>query len=161
MAVVAERPELIGRVLPPAAQRPNPPGAYLVRLFLDGYWQATVVDAWLPCLPPEDAAAAAAGKRPPKRATKAAARGNPEGLAFSRAGEGQLWAPLLEKAYAKAHGCYSAISGGQVAEALVELGGGIISSGRAAPCAQTMAHIHPGSYLLRTRPSASWAPLTS
>ena len=35
----------------------------------------------------------------------------------------QLWPSLVEKAYAKAHGCYHAISGGWVAEALFDLTG--------------------------------------
>ena len=44
-------------------------------------------------------------------------------LAFCRCGsangEQQLWASLVEKAYAKAHGSYQAISGGQVAEVTI------------------------------------------
>ena len=45
------------------------------------------------------------------------------GLAFSRARGEQLWVFLLEKAYAKAHGSYRAISGGEIAEALLDLTG--------------------------------------
>jgi hypothetical protein len=45
------------------------------------------------------------------------------GLAFSRAANSQLWVCLLEKAYAKAHGSYKAISGGHIAEALLDLTG--------------------------------------
>ena len=37
----------------------------------------------------------------------------------SATGAQQLWASLVEKAYAKAHGSYQSISGGWVAEALL------------------------------------------
>lgn len=44
-------------------------------------------------------------------------------LAYSKAKHNQLWVPLLEKAYAKSHGSYSAISGGHIAEAFLDLTG--------------------------------------
>ncbi|KAG7351855.1 calpain family cysteine protease [Nitzschia inconspicua] len=44
-------------------------------------------------------------------------------LAYSKARRNQLWVPFLEKAYAKVHGSYSAISGGHVAEAFLDLTG--------------------------------------
>jgi len=44
-------------------------------------------------------------------------------LAYSKAKGQQLWVPLLEKAYAKCHGSYQAISGGHVAEAFLDLTG--------------------------------------
>jgi len=44
-------------------------------------------------------------------------------LAYSTAKHNQLWVPFLEKAYAKSHGCYSAISGGHIAEAFLDLTG--------------------------------------
>jgi hypothetical protein len=44
-------------------------------------------------------------------------------LAYSKARRNQLWVPFLEKAYAKIHGSYQAISGGHVAEAFLDLTG--------------------------------------
>jgi calpain-15 len=44
-------------------------------------------------------------------------------LAYSKSKDNQLWVPLVEKAYAKAHKCYHAISGGWIAEALHDLTG--------------------------------------
>ncbi|PKY03148.1 putative calpain [Aspergillus campestris IBT 28561] len=49
-------------------------------------------------------------------------------LYFARcADENETWLPLLEKAYAKAHGDYSAIEGGFVGEAIEDLTGGVTS----------------------------------
>ena len=44
-------------------------------------------------------------------------------LAYSKAKHNQLWVPFIEKAYAKMHGSYRAISGGHVAEAFLDLTG--------------------------------------
>ncbi|XP_035690519.1 calpain-10-like [Branchiostoma floridae] len=47
-------------------------------------------------------------------------------LVYSRcANRCHFWLPLLEKAYAKLHGCYEAIVAGQVCDALVDLTGGV------------------------------------
>ncbi|KAL2001045.1 hypothetical protein VTN02DRAFT_2304 [Thermoascus thermophilus] len=43
------------------------------------------------------------------------------------ADENETWLPLLEKAYAKAHGDYSAIEGGFVGDAIEDLTGGVTS----------------------------------
>lgn len=44
-------------------------------------------------------------------------------LAYSKAKGNQLWVQFVEKAYAKSHGCYQAISGGHIAEAFLDLTG--------------------------------------
>ena len=111
LAVVAERHDLIARLfvdLDPTAV--VVPGRCAVRLFLDGAWRVVEVDDRLPCV--------VKGARVRRAAHAGASR-----LAYSRAANNQLWVQMIEKAYAKAHGCYAAISGGQIAEALLALTG--------------------------------------
>ncbi len=50
-------------------------------------------------------------------------RADSSDLAYSKCRRNQLWVPFLEKAYAKIHGSYQAISGGHVAEAFLDLTG--------------------------------------
>ncbi|KAJ7648227.1 hypothetical protein DFH06DRAFT_1332463 [Mycena polygramma] len=56
----------------------------------------------------------------------ASARKGGKSLYFARSGtDGETWVPLIEKAYAKLHGDYSAISGGFSCEAIEDLTGGV------------------------------------
>lgn len=48
-----------------------------------------------------------------------------EALYFSHCKSSETWLPLIEKAYAKAHGDYLAIEGGFPAEAIEDLTGGV------------------------------------
>ncbi len=74
-------------------------GCYCVWLNINGEWKAITLDDWFPCFTENN--------KP----------------AFTKAKGFELWAMLLEKAYAKAYGCYYAIKGGDPADALRDLTG--------------------------------------
>jgi len=84
-----------------SAERCAQAGVHVVRLCLGGHWRAVAVDDSVPCAPLD------AGGMP----------------AFSRAKAGELWPLLCEKAWAKTHGSYQAISDGLAGEALTCLTG--------------------------------------
>ena len=73
-------------------------------------------------------------------------------LAFSRCkDDGRLWVQLVEKAYAKAFGCYEAIQGGYVHQALMDLAGGV---------GETL-QLHDDEGRLALSEDAVWAALQS
>ena len=115
LAVVAERHDLIAKLF--LETEANGAGAYGCRLFMDGRWATVTVDDRLPVT------------ADPRRSGSATRAVDGKCLAYARSrcaktdGRPTLWASLLEKAYAKAHGSFRAISGGQIAEALLDLTG--------------------------------------
>ena len=103
MSSLAIQPELLSQVLVPG-QSLSPSlgysGAFLFRFWLYGAWLEVVVDDFLPCI---------SGR-----------------LAFIHSdSDSEFWSPLLEKAYAKLHGSYTALRGGSTSEAMVDFTGGI------------------------------------
>ncbi len=60
MAVVAERQDLISRVI--LTSEPNPTGVYWVRLFIDGKWKQYPVDNFFPLRPRDDKKSGERGK---------------------------------------------------------------------------------------------------
>ena len=83
-------------------------GVYIVRLFKNAQWETVVVDDFFPVLDMDQYGE-----------TDCA------GAAFAHSkGFRELWVPILEKAYAKYHGGYSALEYGYVHHALRDLTGG-------------------------------------
>ncbi|XP_051482024.1 calpain-10 isoform X3 [Apus apus] len=94
---------LLNKVIPPGQPSwadESYQGRFTCRVWQFGHWVEVTIDDRLPCL---------GGK-----------------LCFSQCQtEDLFWLPLLEKAYAKVHGSYEHLWAGQVADALVDLTGGI------------------------------------
>lgn len=74
-------------------------GLYRLRICKSGIWNDVTIDDYFPC----DA--------------------NTNIPIFSRANGNELWVLLLEKAYAKLHGSYYSLIGGDTSEALIDLSG--------------------------------------
>ncbi|XP_050697521.1 calpain-A-like isoform X2 [Eriocheir sinensis] len=101
-AAVARKSKLIERVIPPdqALHGVGYTGLVVCRLWRFGAWAVVVVDDRLP--------------------TKGGT------LLFARSTDpNEFWVALLEKAYAKLHGSYEAMEGGQSMDAMVDLTGGL------------------------------------
>ena len=97
-------------------------GIYGVSFFLRGRWRMVWVDSYFPC-----------GPSPPRRAQSLEAVGGGEGgagggwwpLYAHSTGEREAWLMVVEKAFAKLHGCYEALDKGHVACALAYITGGV------------------------------------
>jgi hypothetical protein len=100
MAALAEYPTRVKAVFHPYLDSYADVGAYIMNVNKGGWWSEVVVDNYIPC----------------------GQRGTP---CFARQCEepGELWAAMMEKAYAKVHGSYAAIAGGRAYEAISDLTG--------------------------------------
>jgi len=87
----------------------NDCGAYCVSMFCDGELRHIVVDDRVPC--------DATTKKP----------------LFSHCKRGEIWLPIVEKAYAKIHGSYAAIQNGDPSVALADLTGAPVYRRPTAP----------------------------
>uniref|UniRef100_A0A8D0H5R4 Calpain-10 n=1 Tax=Sphenodon punctatus TaxID=8508 RepID=A0A8D0H5R4_SPHPU len=102
-AAVQKSKYLLAKVIPPGQPSwtdENYRGCFTCRIWQFGHWVEVTIDDRLPCL---------GGK-----------------ICFSQCQtEDVFWLPLLEKVYAKVHGSYEQLWAGQVADALVDLTGGL------------------------------------
>ncbi|KAI9328778.1 hypothetical protein BDR26DRAFT_40783 [Obelidium mucronatum] len=108
LSVIAENPALVHRILPKQTDIQN--GVYLTRFFIDGAWREYAIDNYFPLTPAS-------------QLKKSNVSGSGPHLYFAKAVDGNLWVPVLEKGYAKAHSSYASIHGGHIGEALFDLTG--------------------------------------
>jgi len=107
VAALAEFPHLVKAIFPDADLDTDPCrssrelGMYRLRFCKNGRWQIVTVDDYFPCAP----------------------GGGP---VYARSHGNELWAMLIEKAYAKLHGSYESLSLGWAYEAMMDMTG--------APC---------------------------
>ena len=117
VAVLAERSDLIQAIVKDK-ELPSD-GRITFCLFLDGHWKDIVVDNILPCIPQVNSSNNMKQKTTTIISTTPINDDNSSDgdvdfavndsvkLTYSRSYKRRLWVPLLEKAYAKAHGTYS------------------------------------------------------
>jgi hypothetical protein len=122
LATVAEKSYLIENIMP--HRDLNTVGCYQVNLCLDGNWTPVIVDSHLPVV--LEKISTRNTRSLPQLAEKGGLSLKQDLFvfpAFCAAFQWQLWPALVEKAYAKAHGCYAQLSGGFIAEGLQDLTG--------------------------------------
>ena len=96
LSILANRQDLMNQIVLNKGAIPAD-GKLEFALFIDGLWKSVIIDNYLPCRSNE--------------------------LIFARIKSNYLYVPFLEKAYAKCHGSYQALSGGEISEALLDLTG--------------------------------------
>ena len=100
LGMLAAQPDLLRALFVDYSSACDEFGIYTLRFYKDGGWKTVTVDNRLPCTP----------------------KGQ---LLLSRGADPtELWVPIVEKAYAKLHGCYELLGAGTVAYALKDLTGG-------------------------------------
>ena len=97
------------------------PCKLILLIRLDGEWIQTVIDDklyliasdWYESIPDEKRTFAQTNRQDAEEKYRKSCQTGSDALYFAKcSSENETWLPLLEKAYAKAHGDYSAIDGG-------------------------------------------------
>ena len=97
ISALAEYPERIKKLFLNDKHESNAANIYGIKICKNGIWENVIVDDWLPI------------------------RYNQP--VFSKSNGKFVWVPIIEKAYAKAHGSYKAIESGNIDEAMRDLTG--------------------------------------
>ncbi|KAI9331278.1 hypothetical protein DFJ73DRAFT_630771, partial [Zopfochytrium polystomum] len=124
-SVLCNKPSLLKRLF---VARDEEVGVYGFVFYRDGQWISTVIDDQLYVTSPDYGHFAYQGLVKEKDYIEGFQKGS-NALYFAKCkSDNETWLPLLEKAYAKIHGDYEAISGGFGGEAVEDLTGGICSA---------------------------------
>ncbi|KAH7333018.1 cysteine proteinase [Rhizoctonia solani] len=133
LATVSTMEELIEKI---CVARDEKVGVYGFIFYRDSGWVDVIVDDLLYTSIPKYEQLSRPEKNlyhNDKDKYNSGARKGGQSLYFAKSGtENETWVPLLEKAYAKLHGDYSAIDGGLAADAIEDLTGGV----------STIFHLH-------------------
>ncbi|KAH8893143.1 cysteine proteinase [Thozetella sp. PMI_491] len=132
LCTMSNKPGLIDKV---CVARDEAVGVYGFVFYRDGEWFSEIIDDKLYLIKadyddinPERLAWEDLDRTNSDEAYRKTYQSNSNALYFAQcANPNETWLPLLEKAYAKAHGDYAAIDGGHMGEGIEDLTGGIAS----------------------------------
>ncbi|KAF8877904.1 cysteine proteinase [Infundibulicybe gibba] len=128
LATMSTAPGLIEKF---CVARDQEVGVYGFIFFRDTSWVVVIIDDLLFTSIPKFEELSYAEKQlyhNDKEQYNRSARKGSKSLYFARSGtQGETWVALIEKAYAKLHGDYASLSGGEACEAIEDLTGGVSS----------------------------------
>ncbi|KAF8594673.1 cysteine proteinase [Ceratobasidium sp. AG-I] len=126
LATMTTMPQLIEKI---CVARDEKVGVYGFIFYRDSGWQEVIIDDYLPTKVPKWESITGREQmlyhKNKDNYNKTARKGGKTLLFGSCGDEEETWVPLIEKAFAKMQGDYSAVSGGFAAEGIEDLTGGV------------------------------------